>query len=276
MNPNPDQSPGKPSGSGNPDTHRVYFVGAGPGDPELLTIKAMRLLEQADVVIYAGSLVSPQILELCPDAEQIDSAPLCLDYIVEVMVDRVKRGKRVVRLHSGDPAFFGAIKEQIAQLRLANVDLEVVPGVSSLGAAAAAISSELTVPGVSQTVILTRAAGRTPVPEREDIARLAEHHATMAIFLSAGLISRLQERLSEHYPPETPVAIVQHASWSQEKVLRTTVADMAGAIKEAGMDRTAIILVGAALAQQGEESQLYSKDFSHGYRRGESGEPSQD
>lgn len=254
---------------GNPQTHRVYFVGAGPGDPELLTIKAMRLLQQADVVIYAGSLVSPQILELCPDAEQIDSAPLCLDYIVEVMVDRVKRGKRVMRLHSGDPAFFGAIKEQIALLRQARVDLEVVPGVSSLGAAAAAISSELTVPGVSQTVILTRAAGRTPVPEREDIARLAEHRSTMAIFLSAGLISRLQERLSAHYPPATPVVIVQHASWPQERVLRTNVAEMAGAVKEAGVDRTAIILIGDALAQQGEESRLYSQDFSHGHRQAE-------
>ncbi|MBE0428281.1 MAG: precorrin-4 C(11)-methyltransferase [Thermoleophilia bacterium] len=254
-------------------THRVHFVGAGPGDPDLLTIKGMRLLEQADVVIYAGSLISPEVLELCPKAERIDSAPLCLDYIVEIMVDRVKHGKRVVRLHSGDPAFFGAIKEQIAKLREASVDLEVVPGVSSLGAAAAAISSELTVPGVSQTVIVTRAAGRTPVPEREDIAMLAEHRATMAVFLSAGLISRLHERLAAHYPPETPVVIVQQASWPQEKVLRTNVQDMREAIREAKMDRTAIILIGAALAQQGEESKLYSKEFSHGYRQGESGEP---
>lgn len=254
-------------------SHRVYFVGAGPGDPELLTIKALRLLEQAHVVIYAGSLVSPEILKLCPNAERVDSAPLCLDYIVEMMVDRVKRGKRVVRLHSGDPAFFGAIKEQIARLREANVDLEVVPGVSSLGAAAAAISSELTVPGISQTVILTRAAGRTPVPEREDIALLAQHRATMAVFLSAGLISRLQERLIAHYPPETPVVIVQHASWPNQRVLRTNVSDMESAIKEAGMDRTAIILIGEALAQQGDESELYSENFSHGYRQSDSGEP---
>jgi precorrin-4/cobalt-precorrin-4 C11-methyltransferase len=274
MNPGKEAKAGK--GAGKNDHHRVYFVGAGPGDPELLTIKGMRLLEQADVVIYAGSLVSPKMLEICPNAERVDSAPLCLDYIVEVMVDRVKHGKRVVRLHSGDPAFFGAIKEQISKLREANVDLEVVPGVSSLSAAAAAISSELTVPGVSQTVILTRAAGRTPVPEREDIARLAEHRSTMAIFLSAGLISRLQERLSVHYPPETPVVIIQHASWPEERVLRTNVEAMAGAVKEAGMDRTAVILVGAALAQQGEESRLYSQDFSHGYRQGDSGEPGAD
>lgn len=264
------------SNKGKQKTHRVYFVGAGPGDPDLLTVKGRRLLEEADVVIYAGSLINPEMLEICPTAERIDSVPLCLEYIVEVMVDRVKHGKRVVRLHSGDPAFFGAIKEQIAKLREATVDLEVVPGVSSLGAAAAAISSELTVPGVSQTVIITRAAGRTPVPEREDIARLAEHRATMAVFLSAGLISNLQERLAEHYPPETPVAIVQHASWRQERVLWTNVGEMLGAIKEAKMDRTAIILIGASLAQQGEESKLYSKDFSHGYRQGESGEPGAD
>lgn len=251
---------------GDPDSPRIFFVGAGPGDPDLLTIKGRALLEQADVVIYAGSLVSPQVLEICPDAERIDSAPFCLDYLVEVMVDRVKRGKKVVRLHSGDPALFGAIKEQIAMLRDAKVDLEVIPGVSSLGAAAAAISSELTVPGVSQTVIITRAAGRTPVPEKEDIALLASHGATMAVFLSAGLINRLQERLAPHYRPETPVVIVQHASWPEERVLRTNVAEMASAIREAGMDRTAIILIGDALAQQGDESRLYAKDFSHGYR----------
>ena len=270
-------NPGKdPKNPGESSSHRVYFVGAGPGDPELLTIKGMRLLEQADVVIYAGSLINPEMLELCPNAERIDSAPLCLDYIVEVMVDRVKRGKRVVRLHSGDPAFFGAIREQITQLRHAGVDLEVVPGVSSLGAAAAAISSELTVPGVSQTVIITRAAGRTPVPEGEDIGRLAEHGSTMAVFLSAGLIGRLQERLAAHYPPETPVVVVQHASWPQERILYTSVADMAGAIREAKVDRTAIILIGEALAQEGDESRLYSKDFSHGYRQGESGGPAAD
>jgi len=258
---------------GDPEHPRVFFVGAGPGDPDLLTIKGRNLLEQADVVIYAGSLVSPQVLEICPRAERIDSAPFCLDYLVEVMVDRVKHGKKVVRLHSGDPALFGAIKEQIAMLRDAKVDLEVVPGVSSLAAAAAAISSELTVPGISQTVIITRAAGRTPVPEKEDIALLAAHNATMAVFLSAGLITRLQERLVEHYPPETPVAIVQHASWPEERVLRTNVAEMAGAIQEAGMDRTAIILIGAALAQQGEESRLYARDFSHGYRDAENDGP---
>lgn len=251
---------------GDPEAPRVYFVGAGPGDPDLITIKGKNLLEQADVVIYAGSLVSPQVLEFCPNAERIDSAPFCLDYLVEVMVDRVKHGKKVVRLHSGDPALFGAIKEQISILRDAKVDLEVVPGVSSLAAAAAAISSELTVPGISQTVIITRAAGRTPVPEKEDIALLASHGATMAVFLSAGLISHLQERLSLHYPPETPVVIVQHASWPEQRVLRTNVAEMAGAIRQAGMDRTAIILVGAALAQQGDQSRLYAEDFSHGYR----------
>ncbi len=245
---------------------RIYFVGAGPGDPELLTIKGMRLLERADTVIYAGSLVNPDLLELAPHAELVDSAPLCLDDIVKVMVLRARDGKRVVRLHSGDPSLYGAIKEQIARLRSEGIDFEVVPGVSSLAAAAAALESELTVPGVSQTVIITRAAGRTPVPEREDIASLAVHGATMAIFLSAGLAEDVQKKLMEGYKPGTPVAIVHKASRREQKIVRTSVAKLAEAAAESGIDRTAIILVGEALAQQGDESELYRKGFSHGCR----------
>lgn len=251
---------------------RVFFVGAGPGDPELLTLKAARLLAEADAVIYAGSLVNRDLLELAPKAELIDSAPLDLDELTAIMVERAGRSDMVVRLHSGDPAFYGAIGEQIARLRSAGIGAEVVPGVSSLGASAAALKAELTVPGVSQTVIITRAAGRTPVPEAEDIASLAAHRATMAVFLSASLAEKVQRSLLEHYPPETPVAVVQRASWPDQSLMRTTVKRLAEDMEGAGMDRTAMILVGEALGRQGEESRLYGGDFSHGYRVGRDGE----
>ena len=246
---------------------KVYFLGAGPGDPELMTIRGMRLLEQADTVIYAGSLVSPDLLEFAPNAELVDSAPLCLDDIVNIMVARAREGRRVVRLHSGDPSLYGAIKEQIARLKREGIGFEVVPGVSSLSAAAATLASELTVPGISQTVIITRATGRTPVPEREDISLLAAHGATMAVFLSAGLAPEVQRQLLKGYGSDTPVAVVQNASRRQQKILRTTVAKLAGDVEAAGIDRTAIILVGEALAQQGGESLLYREGFSHGYRQ---------
>lgn len=254
-----------------PDNGSVYFVGAGPGDPELLTLKAARLLSEADAVIYAGSLVNSDLLKLAPHADLIDSAPLDLEEIVSIMLDRVGRGEAVVRLHSGDPSFYGAIGEQIARVAAAGVGAEVVPGVSSLGASAAALTAELTVPGVSQTVIITRAAGRTPVPAEEDIARLASHGATMAIFLSAALAEKVQQGLLQHYPSDTPAAVVQHASWPDQRLLRTTVGDLATDMAREEISRTAIILVGEALGRQGEESRLYGEDFSHGYRPGDGG-----
>jgi len=246
---------------------KIVFLGAGPGDPELMTIRGRRLLAQADTVVFAGSLVSKAILEFCPQAELVDSAPLCLDDIVKIMVNRSREGKRVIRLHSGDPSLYGAIKEQIARLRQAVVEFEIVPGVTSLSAAAAALACELTVPEVSQTVIITRAAGRTPVPELEDIGSLAAHHATMAIFLSATLADEVQQKLLTGYPPDTPVAVVHNASRPDQKIIRTSVARLASDLGAAGIDRTAIILVGAALAQEGEESLLYKDGFSHGYRK---------
>jgi precorrin-4/cobalt-precorrin-4 C11-methyltransferase len=244
----------------------IIFLGAGPGDPELMTIRGQRLLAQADTVVYAGSLVSKASLEFCPQAELVDSAPLCLDDIVKIMVTRAREGKRVIRLHSGDPSLYGAIKEQITRLRQQSMSFEVVPGVTSLSAASAALASELTVPEVSQTVIITRAAGRTPVPELEDIGSLAAHHATMAIFLSAGLVDEVQKKLLLGYPPDTPVAVVHNASRPDQKILRTTVEKLPADLAASGIDRTAIILVGAALAQEGEESLLYREGFSHGCR----------
>lgn len=255
-------------GAGAAAGSTVHFVGAGPGDLELITVRGMRLLEQADVIVYAGSLINPGLLEFNPGAELVDSAPLCLDDIVKLMINRVAAGRKVVRLHSGDPAFYGAIKEQIARLRAAGVGISVIPGVSSLNAAAAALASELTVPGVTQTVIITRAAGRTPVPRREDLEALAAHGATMAIFLSTGLAAQVQEKLLRYYPPQTPVAVVHRASWPDERIIRTDVAGLAAGIAAAGIDRTAIILVGEALAQAGGESLLYDSGFFHGYRSG--------
>jgi len=252
----------------------IHFLGAGPGDPELLTVKGRKLLEDADTVIYAGSLVNRALLGMCPGAELIDSAPLDLERMVSLMLERYGQGRKVVRLHSGDPSLYGAIGEQIARLREAGARLEVVPGVSSLSAAAAAIESELTVPGVSQTVIITRAEGRTPVPEREGIDSLAAHGATMAVFLSAGMAEKLSAALLRHYSPDTPVAVVQRASWPAQKVLRTSVGSMAAEMDAAGIDRTAIILVGEALGRQGEESLLYDEGFSHGYRRAAGGKRS--
>ncbi len=244
----------------------VYFVGAGPGDVELITVKGMRLLQQADVIIYAGSLVNRMLLEFNQRAELVDSSPLCLDDIIKIIVKRSREGKKIVRLHSGDPSLFGAIREQIARIGRSGIGARVVPGVSSLGAAAAVLPGELTVPGVSQTVIITRAAGRTPVPELEDIGDLAAHQATMAVFLSAGLAADVQEKLGRHYPPDTPVAVVQRASWPEEKVIRTSLAQLAPAMEKEGVGSTAIILVGAALKQKGEESRLYARGFSHGRR----------
>lgn len=247
----------------------LYFIGSGPGDPELMTLKGRRVLGEADVVVHAGSLVDPALLAYCPRAELVDSAPLDLDAIVALLVSRWRAGRKVVRLHSGDPSLYGAIREQIARLRAEGIPFAVVPGVTSLSAAAAALDSELTVPGISQTVIITRAAGRTPVPEREAIRLLGAHRATMAIFLSAGLAGEVQRQLLEAYPPATPVAVVQNASRPDQVILRATAATLKEAVAAAGIDRTAIILVGDTLGQQGEDSRLYDSEFSHGYREAE-------
>lgn len=250
---------------------KVYFVGAGPGDPELITVKGRRLLDEADVVVYAGSLVNPALFEGLK-AELHDSAGMDLDEITGVMKKAVDGGKAVVRLHSGDVSFYSAITEQIRCLKKLGVEAEVVPGVSSLAAGAAALGQELTVPEVSQTVIVTRMAGRTPVPERESIASLASHGASMVIFLSVGMIEELcRELIAGGYPEDTPVAVVERASWPSERVLRGTLSDIAGKVREAGIKRTALIYVGPAVAASVEEtraaSKLYDKGFKHGYRK---------
>jgi len=246
----------------------VYFVGAGPGDPELITVKGQRLLAAADTVIYAGSLVNPALLGLArPDAAVFNSAGMTLDEVVAVIVQAAGEGKRVVRLHTGDPSLYGAIREQMDALDRHGITYEVVPGVSSFLAAAAALHCEYTLPGVSQTVIVTRREGRTPVPEKEKLAALAGHGATMCIFLSVHLLEDVvAELVAGGYPPDTPIAIVQKASWPDEKIYRGTLATIAAAVGEAGVDRTAMIVVGRCLAGEYSLSRLYSPSFGHMFR----------
>lgn len=245
----------------------VNIVGAGPGDPELITVRGMRLLAAADVVIYAGSLVNPKLLDYChPDCEIFDSAGMNLDEVITVIKDRHAKGKRVVRLHTGDPSIYGAIREQMDILEAAGIPFRVTPGVSSFCAAAAALKKEYVLPEVSQTVILTRMEGRTPVPEAEDIRNLAKINATMIIFLSVHMIDELVNRLLVGYPADTPAAVVYKASWPEEKQVVGTLADIAQKVKDAKIGRTALVTVGRFLGDEYALSKLYDKGFSHGYR----------
>lgn len=249
---------------------KVIFAGAGPGDPELLTVRVRRLLESCTFCIYAGSLVSPEVIGLIPhDAEKHDSAELDLDRITQLIKLARDGGKDVLRLHTGDPSLYGAIGEQMARLDELGIEYEVVPGVSSFQAGAAALRSELTAPGVSQTVILTRVAGRTPVPTEQDLAKLAETHATLCIFLSMQKITEIVETLVPHYGADCPAAVVYHASWPDQRVIRCRLNDLTEQIDNAGITKTAMILVGRALGRCGTESRLYDKTFSHEYRTGE-------
>lgn len=250
--------------------NKVYFIGAGPGDPELLTIKGRRLIDSADVVVFAGSLVNPGILKGIK-AEVFDSSTMELGEIISVIRDNINKGKMVVRLHTGDPAFYSAISEQIERLREAGIDYEVVPGVSSAMAGAAILGQELTVPDISQTVIFTRMEGRTPVPETEKVGELARHKATMVIFLSVGMIEKLREELLKGYPGDAPVVVIERASWPEQKIVRGELKDIAGLVKNANIRKTALIYVGEALTASekplGKESRLYHKDFRHEYRK---------
>ncbi|MEW6601578.1 MAG: precorrin-4 C(11)-methyltransferase [Nitrospirota bacterium] len=250
--------------------NKVYFIGAGAGDPELITVKGRRLLDTADVVIYAGSLVNPALLDGI-SAEIHDSAGMNLDEIIRLIEESFRQGKLVARLHTGDPSFYGAISEQIERLRESGIDYEVIPGVSSAMAGAAALGQELTIPEISQTVIFTRMEGRTPVPEKERLSGLAKHGATMVIFLSAGMIEKVRAELLEGYPEDTPVVVVEKVSWPGERIIRGTLKDIADKVKEAGIKKTALIYVGEALraseGKLGKESKLYHKDFKHEYRK---------
>ena len=249
-------------------TAQVYFVGAGPGDPDLITVKGQKLLSEADVVIYAGSLVNPAILAITPPGCEIhNSASMTLDEVIGVMKAAVSQGKKVIRLHTGDPSIYGAIQEQIDLLNKLEISWQVVPGVSSFLAAAAALGQEYTLPGVSQTVIITRMEGRTPVPEREQIRSLAAHQTTMCIFLSVHMFGELvQELLDGGYQADTPVAVVEKASWPEQRIFRGTLTTIADQLVAAGVSRTAMVIVGDVLAREFEQSRLYAPEFGHMFR----------
>lgn len=246
----------------------IYFVGAGSGAPDLITVRGARLLERADVIVYAGSLVNPALLEYKKEGCAVyDSAKMTLEEVLAVMIPAAKAGKLVVRLHTGDPCVYGAHREQMDALDKVGLDYEVCPGVSSFCGAAAALKAEYTLPDVSQTVILTRMEGRTPVPPKEKIELLAAHGATMVIFLSAGQLEQLSARLiAGGYPPETPAAIVYKATWPDEKVIRTTVSGLAAAAAEAGVTKTALITVGGFLGDEYLRSKLYDPAFTTEFR----------
>jgi precorrin-4/cobalt-precorrin-4 C11-methyltransferase len=253
------------------DRHPVIFLGAGPGDPDLITVKGQRALARADVVFYAGSLVSEAVLGwVRPGAEVINTAPLNLEQIVAGIMQAYRQGQRVVRVHSGDTALFSAIQEQLEILEKEQIPCLVIPGVTAAAAAAAALAQELTLPEVTQTVILTRAPGRTPVPEREALGELARHGATMVIYLSIKLIDQVVAELTTAYDPETPAVVAYRVSWPDQQIISGALSDIAGKVKEAGIERQALILVGPALAaRQGRLralSKLYDKNFAHGFR----------
>ena len=262
---------------------KVYFVGGGPGDPELLTLKAKRIIESADVVVYADSLVPPSVADFAsPDAEVHGSKTLALPEIMELILRAVRQGKTVARIQSGDPAIYGAILEQMRVLEAEGIEYEIIPGVSSAFAAAALLKAELTVPDVSQTVIMTRAEGRVSMPPKEQLRDLAAHGCSLIIFLSITRMTKIVRELrAAGYPKDTPVAVVYRVGWPEEKVIRGTLTDIAAQVRAAKITLQALVLVGPAvdpslrnpdLSPDGEvaSSHLYSQDYTHLYRRSRS------
>lgn len=247
----------------------ITFVGAGPGAEDLITVRGRKLLEEADIVIYAGSLVNPALLSVCrKDCDIYNSAGMTLEEVLSVMKEGNRQGRAVVRLHTGDPCLYGAVREQMDALEAEQIPYEICPGVSSFCGAAAALGAEYTLPGISQSVVITRMAGRTPVPDRETIESFAAHQATMVIFLSAGMLEELTGALIRGgYPEDTPAAIVYKASWPEEKVLRCPVGKLAETARKADVRKTALIVVGRILGDGYERSCLYDPSFSTGFRQ---------
>ena len=248
----------------------VHFVGAGPGVADLITLRGAALLETADQVIYAGSLVNPALLERCrADCRILNSAVMTLEEVIDAICAAEAQGRTTVRLHTGDPSVYGAVREQMDRLEELKIPYDVTPGVSSFCAAAAALRAEYTLPGISQTLILTRMEGRTPVPEREQLRSLAQHGSSMAVFLSAGMLTELQAELMKGaYTAETPAALVYKASWPEEMVVNCTVGTLAESAEKYGIHRTALVLAGEFLAGSRERSRLYDPAFTTGYRKG--------
>ena len=254
------------------ETRTVYFVGSGPGDPELITIRAKKLVEEADTIIYSGSLLNPRILQYAKKGAQLyDAAIIDREKIYQILHDSANEGKIAIRFHDGDPALFSTIREQIDKLESEGIMCKVVPGVTALFGAAADTNLELTLPGVTQTLIITRAELRTPVPQRESIAELAKHGATMAFYLSVHLIEEIVNEILKGgvYTGKTPAMVVYRATWEDEKIIKGTLGDIAKKTKEAKIIKTALIIVGEAIApSKYEYSKVYDAKFTHGYRKG--------
>lgn len=248
---------------------KVYFVGCGPGDPDLITVKAKKLLSRADVVVYSGSLIPKQILKICKKAELHDASGLVREEIFEILKNGAQKNKLVIRLHDGDPAIYGAIREQMDNLQKENIECEIVPGVTSFLASSAALGLQLTLPGVTQTIIITRAEKRTKVPEQERISELAKHKSTMIFYLSVHLLSDIvKEVIRGGYSKSTPVAVVYKASWPDQKVITGTLEDIVKKVWAEKITRTAIVMIGEVIQPKSYEySKLYDKTFSHGFRK---------
>ena len=242
----------------------IHFVGAGCGAPDLITVRGARLLSEADVVIYAGSLVNPKLLEYCKEGCEIhDSAYMTLEQVIDVMKKAESEGKTTVRLHTGDPSIYGAIREQFDALDPLGISYDVCPGVSAFSGAAASLKAEYTLPNVSQTVMITRMEGRTPVPDKEKIRSLAQHQTTMCLFLSTGLLEGLQtELIAGGFSPDTPAAIVYKASWPEEKIVRCRLSEIAQKATENNITKTALIVVGYFLGDTYDRSKLYDPGFT--------------
>lgn len=247
---------------------KIYFIGAGPGDPELLTVKAEKMLRECQCCIYAGSLVNEAVVNLLPShAEKYDSAGMTLAEIIEVCRRASDRGIDVIRLHSGDPSIYGAIGEQMTELDKRGIAYEVIPGISSFQAAAAALKVELTAPEISQTIVLSRTSGRTPLPKAQELENLAQTEATLCLFLSVHKIDEIATTLANHYGSDCPAAVVHHASWPDQQIVTGILADIAKKVQAANIKKTAMIIVGKALSRSGAVSKLYDSAFTHEYRK---------
>lgn len=248
---------------------KVYFVGCGPGDPDLITVKAKKLLQKANVVVYSGSLIPDQILKTCKKAKLHDAASLVREEIFEILKKSAKQDKIVIRLHDGDPAIYGAIREQTDNLQKEGIECEIVPGVTSFLASSAALGIQLTLPGVTQTIIVTRAEKRTAVPKQEQISELAKHKSTMIFYLSVHLLQDIvKQAIQGGYPKSTPAAVVYRASWPDQKIITGTLDDIVKKVWAEKITRTAIVMIGDVIQPKSYEySKLYDKTFSHGYRK---------
>jgi len=248
---------------------KVYFVGCGPGDPDLITVKAKKLIQKADVMVYSGSLIPSPILKLCKKGKLYDAAKLVREEIFEILQKNSKENKIVVRLHDGDPTIYGAIKEQIDNLQKEGIESEIIPGVTSFLASAAALGIQLTLPGVTQTIIITRAEARTKVPEREKISELAKHNATMVFYLSVHLLSQIvKQAIDGGYSKSTPAAVVYRATWPDQKVIVGTLEDITKKVRAERIIKTAIVIIGDVIQPSSYEySRLYDKTFTHSFRK---------